>query len=446
VTRVTPTWMRLVELAGMVLVLAGFVRVYSLFRSNGYLGPPFVFDVGDTFMDWFNTAYWAHNGNAYSIWRTIYLPLSFVITRLFGDPNCYDAAPYDARECDTFGIAFIVAMYVGCVVITAIAFIKHDRSTALFRTVAIALGGPLLFALERGQLLMLTYIAMVAIYGSLVRTRLQYVLTAAFMANTKVYMVLPLMSLALKRDWRLLELCGLASLGLYILTIMIVGEGLPLDLVSNLQNWFSARLGSIWEEMLYTTTYKPLLQLDIQQYPVRDYIEQRYVDAAVVFIEYYVIVSRAAALLCIALAWLYPKAITTSRLVFFILMQSFIDQNPGGYAILLVVFLVFLERARGPGTVIAIICAYLSSVPGDMTLAKLFDVERLSWLSGRVVMSEYVVPWGALVRPGVIAIMLWALVIDSLIAFHRAMRQSPPSWGLMERLPFRSAPKRELTA
>ena len=53
-----------VEFTGMVLVIAGFVRLANIFFYQGYLPAPFVFDIGDTFMDWFNTAYWAHNPGA----------------------------------------------------------------------------------------------------------------------------------------------------------------------------------------------------------------------------------------------------------------------------------------------------------------------------------------------------------------------------------------------
>ncbi len=430
-TRRLPSAIGLVETVGALLILIGLWRVYSLFMSNGYLGPPFVFDVGDTFMDWFNTAYYAHNGHAYDIWRTIYLPLSFVVTGLFGDPTCYDRAPYDARDCDVFGIYFILFMYVVCVVVTALSLWRQDRSTAVQRSIAIAAGGPLLYALERGQLIMLTYIAFVLLYGGLLRSRKWFVATAAFMANTKVYMVFPLLALPIKRDWRLFEYCALGALALYLVTILIVGAGTPFELIGNLVNWFGVRLGTVWDEMLYTTTYKPLLQLDVYQYPVRDYIDQRWVDAGIVFIQGYVLGSRLVCWACIALAWLYPKSISTTRLIFFILMQSFINQNPGGYSITLIVFLVFMEKARSPATVLAIICAYLMSVPGDWTLVKLFDAERQSWLSGRLVMSEYVVPWGALVRPGIIAILLWALAIDSLINVHRMMLRERPIFGLM---------------
>ena len=423
----------LAECFGMVLILLGLLRVYMLFNSNGYLPPPFVFDIGDTFMDWFHTAFWAHRGSAYSFWRTIYLPLSFVITGLFGDPRCYHAAQYDARRCDWIGYVAIVGMYVGCIVVTAIALWRRDRSSAIYRTVAIAVGGPLLFALERGNLIMLTYIPFVMVYGGLLRTNAGVAMGSAWLANMKVYMVFPVFAIAIKRKWRLVELCAIGSIALYLITLFIVGEGTPKEIIENLLNWFSVRLGAIWDELLYTTTYKPLLELDVGQYPVRDYIEERYVEIGKAFIEYYVITTRGVALLCIALAWLYPRAITVTRLVFFILMQSFIGQNPGGYSIALIVFLVFMEERRNFATITAILCCYLMSIPGDWTVTKIFDVERESWLSGKVVVSEYVLPLGSLVRPMVIAIMLWVLAIDSLIDVHRAVKRSRPSFGLLDR-------------
>src|SRR4029078_13001103 len=144
------------------------------------------------------------------VWRTVYLPLSFVITGLFGDPSCYAHAPYDARDCDPLGIVFILLMYVGCVVSASLAFFKRDRRTAIYRSVAIAVGGPLLFALERGNLIMLSMIAFFLLYGGLLQDRRWFAMAAGFATNLKIYMLFPLGALAVKRDWRLLELCGLA--------------------------------------------------------------------------------------------------------------------------------------------------------------------------------------------------------------------------------------------
>ncbi|WP_299645513.1 hypothetical protein [Sphingomonas bacterium] len=417
----------------MILVLLGLLRVYMLYNSNGYLGPPFVFDVGDTFMDWFHTAYWAHHGAAYSFWRTIYLPLSFVITGTIGNSACYESAQYDARDCDWIGYVAIVAMYVGCVVVSAVALWRHDRTTAIYRSVAIAAGQPLLFALERGNLVMLTYIPFVLLYGGLMRTNRGVAFAAAFMANMKIYMILPLLAIGIKRQWRLLELCGIATIALYLITLFIVGEGTPIEIYANLQNWFSVRIGAIWDELLYTTTYRPFLVLDEGQYPVRDYIDERYVAIGKAFIQAYYPLTRGIALLCLGLAWLYPRAVSMNRLVFFFLMQSFIGQNPGGYSISLIVFIVFMERKSNFAVITAIICCYLINFPGDFTLAKIYDFERESWLSGRTVLSEYTLPVGSLIRPGLIAISLWVLAIDTLIDVHRVARRERPCFGLRGR-------------
>jgi hypothetical protein len=424
---------RTVELVAWLCVLGGFgYLVHSFFRIH-YLPAPFVFDVSDTFMDWYNVAYWAHNPGAYSVWHSVYLPLSFVITGVFGDPRCYAAHPYDARDCDVLGIFVILATYVGCVVVTGIAFYRRDRSTALFRTTAIALGGPLLFALERGNLIMLAYIAFVILYGGLVKSKKAVAATAAFLINMKVYLLLPVLAYAVKRKWRTLELCGLAALALYLATLIIVNAGTPAELAHNLQVWFNMREGTVWDEVLYSTTYKPYLLLDERQLPVRDFVEQRWIDAAKTFIVYEVIASRAIALLCIAWSWFYPRAVTISRLAFFILMQSFIGQNPGGYAISFLVFLLFLERKRGFLIGSAIFLAYMVSIASDSSITIITKVTRESWLAGRMVDSAYALPLGALIRPGLLVIILWLVAIDTIIDLHRAVKSERPLVDLARR-------------
>jgi hypothetical protein len=428
-----PALARHVEFAGMILVLAGLTHTVWNFVLLGYLHPPFVFDVTDTFMDWFNTAYWAHNPGAYSVWRTIYLPLSFIITGLLGDPTCYGNAPFDARDCDKVGIIFLLAAYLACVAVTAIAFWRTDRSTALFRTIAVAAGGPLLFALERGNLIMFAYVAFVLLYAGMIRSKAAVALASGFLINMKVYLLFPVLAFAVKRQWRLLELSGIAAIAIYLLSLAFVGAGTPVELAKNLANWFNYRAGSLWEEVLYSTTYGPYLLFDELQYPVREFVDQQWVDRVKVAIQYEVLASRAIAILCIAGAWFYPKAITLQRLVFFILMQSFIVQNPGGYAMILIVFLVLLERWKNVGTGIAIVCAYLVSIPTDTTVALITQVPRVAWLSGRMVEVDYELPLGALIRPGLLVIMLWSLAIDTLIDLHRAVKADAPNLGLRPR-------------
>ena len=428
---------QLVELLLMAIVLIGLANLVYFFIVKGYLPSPFVFDVNDTFMDWFNTAYWSHNDGAYAVWNTIYAPLSLVITQFLGNPRCYTQNPFAARDCDTLGIVVLCATYLICVVVSAIAMFRNDRKTALFRTVTLAIGGPLLFALERGNIIMFAFIGFVCLFGNLTKSRLAIAGAAAALINLKVYLLFPVLSFAIKRKWRTLELCGFATIGLYLFTLFIFGDGTPADLVANLKVWFNLRSGAIWDELLYSTTYKPYLLFDARQYPIRDFVEQRTIDFASRAIEIEVFASRAIAILCLIGAWFYPKAVPISRLVFFVLMQSFMAQNPGGYAIFFIVFLVFMEKWKNFATGLAIVTCYFVSIPADVTLSVFFRFETVSWLSGRLVDSAYSLSLGALIRPGMIAIILWALAIDTLIEIHREMRLSPPRLGLARTALFR---------
>src|SRR5436305_7091839 len=100
------------EVIFTLLVLASLAWVVNRFIVDGKLPQPFVFDINDTFMDWFNTAYYAHNRGAYDTWQSVYPPLSFVFMRAFGIPACYANNPANARDCDVVGISTILLCYL----------------------------------------------------------------------------------------------------------------------------------------------------------------------------------------------------------------------------------------------------------------------------------------------------------------------------------------------
>lgn len=418
-------------------VLAGFVDLVRRVIVFGYIPLPFVYDVSDTFMDWFNPSFWGHNNHAYSAYTSVYAPLSFVITNIFSVPTCYygdNAHPKDVRACDWLGIGAIFASYILCVILAALAFRKQDRSTWLARTIAFGLGLPLLYALERGNLIMIAFIFTIAFF-SLSKSRAMAAFNAAMMINMKSYLLFPVLALAFKRDWRLLELCGFATVGLYLVTLAIYGSGTPFELAHNLQVWFNAMTSVVWDQISYSTTYAPFLQFDKHGYPVRQFLPDHVVRVITISINIELVASRLVALLCIAFAWFYPKAISMPRLAFFLIMQSFVIDNPGGYAQSLIVFLILLERWNNARIGLAIIAAYLISIPTDMLFAAVLKIPRDAWITQREAETVYGITWGALLRPALLLVMLWSLAIDSLIEFHRAIRRGPPQLGLTPRKP-----------
>ncbi|RYG93888.1 MAG: hypothetical protein EON58_17420, partial [Alphaproteobacteria bacterium] len=152
------------------LVVCGFIYDFWFFFENQYFPQPMFYDVGDTWMDWFNPADFSHRPGAYDTYKTIYPPLTYVILNLITQGSCYENGGAGlGRECDVLGIASLHLIYVLCIFLTAKVFLKIDRRTALPRSITVSIGLPMLWALDRGNVILITYIFVLLAYGPLLK-------------------------------------------------------------------------------------------------------------------------------------------------------------------------------------------------------------------------------------------------------------------------------------
>lgn len=419
----------LLEYALALAVVASFASAVLWFARTGYLPQPFVFDTNDTFMDWFNTAYWANRPGAYDVWRSIYPPLSFVFLNLTTLPGCYSGSPFHARDCDWLARGTIAAFYLIDVALVWIAFRRTDARTALPRTLAFALGLPLLFTLERGNLILVAFAAFVVAYGPIVRSPAWRAVAVAVTINFKPYLLLPALAHALRREWRPLELAGIATVLLYCATFAWVGAGSPMELASNTANWVSFVAGQVWNEVNYSTSYTPFLLMRESQLPLLTFVSSRLVEGIETAVPLVIRATQALALATLAAAWLQPRALSQARIAAILLGAYLVTQSPGGYTQTFLLFLVLLEPWKGGGAV-AIVGAYLLCLVGDWPLATVLQVETVSWLSGRPVNPSFGLTLGHFARPGLVVLIVWALSLDALVRIARAHRDARPVLGL----------------
>ena len=423
-------WRLLPEAMLALGVVASAIATVLFFREHGYLPQPFVFDTNDTFMDWFNTAYWANNWGSYDVWRSIYPPLSFVFLDLFSLPGCYLLSPFHARDCDWLGRATIYASYALNVVLLWLSFRRADPATAPMRTTAMALGLPLLFTLERGNLILVCFACFMLAHGPLLQSRLWRGFASAATINFKPYLVLPVLALAIRRDWRMLELAGIATVALYCLSLMLVGSGTPAEIVSNTANWVEFQSGQVWNEVNYSTSFAPFLNMREAQVPLLEFVPSRTIENIEFAVPLAIGATQTLALAALLAAWLQPAALPASRIAAILLGAYLVTQSPGGYAQLFLLFLVLLERYRGAGPVIAVSCAYLLCLVGDISLATILDLATESWLSGRPVSPEFGLTWGHFLRPALLILIVWALALDTIHQVVRAHFRHRPALGL----------------
>ncbi|MFS0735452.1 hypothetical protein ABC347_00215 [Sphingomonas sp. 1P06PA] len=392
-----------------VAVLLG--RVLWWLYAYGQLPQPFFYEPSDTFMDWFNTAYWARDNGAYDSWRTIYPPLSFVIIRLLGKDSCYIGTEgLPSRDCDWVGLVAIHAIFALNIVLVALAYRKLDRRTALPRAFALSTGMPMMFALERGNILLLCFTAMLLAFGPLVKSaRLRWVFLAIAI-NLKVYLIATLAAQLLKRRWLWVEGATIATVIVYLLSYGLLGAGTPAEIFDNITNYSSGFIASQVLDIWYSVTYQPLISLlQGQSFPTTAVIGSRTVEIGLLVLPIVVRIGQAAVVAASIATWLRPEVVPAHRVAFFGTVLALISSEAGGYTQAMVILFVFMEPWRGIGRPLAILCCYILCLPADIAIGYIPPIIRDSFLVGRSVEVNFSVGLGMFVRPGLLILVAIAL-------------------------------------
>lgn len=409
------------------LIVLALFRVCWFYLADGYLPPPFFDQPDDTFMDWYNTAYWAHRRGAFSQWLTVYPPVSFVLLKLLSLPDCYLSSGDAGRQCDPVG-AYVVTGLLGLnLVLCYLAFRQIDSRTAAPRAVAVALGMPMLFAWERGNLILPCFTAFVLGHSRILRSaRLKWA-CVALTANFKPYLALPLFGWALRRRWRWVEGVAVAGVLIYAASFTFYGDGSPMQLQSDIRAFVLNKNIVSLSNIEYATSYAPLVKLLKTNLPIMRFTGSRPIEVVETVAPMLMRLGAAGVLACLLGAWWRPAALSITRVSALTLTLLMTLSDPGGYAIVFVVFLLFLEPWRGPATGLAIVSAYLLCLPLDLPVATIAHVSGPAWLSGQSVTHDLAVTAGMLVRPLLLLLLEYGLVAASLSQLLRHLLWSDDS-------------------
>mgnify|MGYP006879503201 CR=1 FL=1 len=215
----------------ITLVLMATIQLLSVyyyfmyFADNGYLPSPFVFDKSDSFMDLFHTMWWASNDGRYTEWISVYPPLNFILLNIVKWISLGGVSFSDSFALRDAGYS-IKVIFIYLYLLTPIVVLKTSswesfsvRQKAL-TYLGVILSTPMLFALERGNLVIFTLIFLAL---TLSNSGMSKSVSTAILINLKPYFALLLIHYAIKRRWADLRTCTLISGGIYLVT------GLALD-------------------------------------------------------------------------------------------------------------------------------------------------------------------------------------------------------------------------
>jgi len=429
----------------LLAVLIALSVVYPIYHllTYAYLPQPFFYSPDDLWADWFNTAYFAYDPGTYDAWQTIYPPLSFVFLRLFTTPRCYilgDGADFSpglqARTCDWWGIFSLNMFFVLAVALAAYSFYKWDRKTALWRSICVAFGFPLLDGLERGNLVLVSFIFIMLAFGPILKSARMRAVAIGMAINFKVYLIASLVPLLLRRRWRFVEWGLLSTVIVYLATYAILGRGTPFEIYRNivafneLQAQASDLLG-LW----YATTFKPHLALLASPvFSAPDMIGSRPTDLLLIVIPLLIHATQATILVAAAATWLRPGAVPYYRVINLGLMLALITSEAGGYTQIYFIYFVFFEKFEGIGRRWAIIACYLLSPCTDIAVGSVpVPVVQNTFLWGETVLVTYSVMLLPFIRPLIVLSVPFALSLVTIRAVWLDLKAN--GWALPSRRP-----------
>lgn len=400
----------------VAIVASIFFSVRFLFAA-GYLPQPYYYGSQSFFTDWTATAFFANNVGTYTegIFNSVYPPLSFVFLRIFSVHSCYAMIDiFTTRECDWLGPVTMATFYVGTFPLVFRAFTMFDRRTRWQRTTAVMLGLPMLYAIERGNLIVPCFTFFVIGQGRVTRSAWGRWLGIAFAINFKPYLVLTVAGNLVNRRWRWLEGAGVATIFVYLVTYGLEGAGTPAEVLSGILGFATSDPRGIFERSFYASSYIPVLDLFKSTFPVMNFIGSRPIEWGEILLPAAMNMAKWSVVLVFGLAFLKPHVVPVNRLGALALALTLVLQDPGGYAFLYFVFLVFQERWRGPVSGSLLVIAYLLSLPADLQIAHITRQIINSFLTNRVVGYEMGINIGQILRPGLIIIEVFLLVGLSL--------------------------------
>ena len=208
----------------LLINFANFLYYLYYLKHYGYLPTPFLYDKSDTFMDLFNPLHWAFDKNRFTEWGSVYPPLNFFILKslnFFNHGSIQGDAIY-LRENSRFVIFefFILYLLVPVLVLKTRLWQRFHSDEKTIIYFIIVLSTPMLFALERGNLIILTLIFLCLAVS---RSGFLRALSVAILVNIKPYFFILVIYYIVVRNWKgFVACCGLSGF-VFIVTGLTLG-------------------------------------------------------------------------------------------------------------------------------------------------------------------------------------------------------------------------------
>jgi len=405
----------------LLINIAGFFYYIYFLMENRYLPSPFVYDKSDTFMDLFNVLSRAYDDGRYTDWGSVYPPLSFCILRLvnfvfaggrYGDPTLM-------RDNSQMLIVGFCLVYLAVPAILLKIrywkdFLNNEKILIYF---AIVLSTPMLFTLERGNLILLTPILLALALSKIGTARS---LCIALLINIKPYFAFLIIYYIARKNWRGFTTCSVLSGLIFVISGLALDNHFLVFLTNILDFSQEGGLFSLREVLALPSSISAFSY--VLKNPDGAMFASSFLNSESIAVIVIIIESAKWSILAISLAILFVR----SRLMrdaevlsLLVVVISNLGIWVGGYTFILYITLIpVVIKMRTKGLYICLLS--LMAIPLDIIpLFGNFIGTQYSYLAAEHINIWWTMGLGSVVRPVANLILLILLSREFIVRKHK---------------------------
>lgn len=175
----------------LCLALLNFAYITIFFISKGYLPEPFLHNKWDTFMDFYNPLFWANQEGIFTEWKSVYPPLNFIILKIYSFifiDNIYEFSNgLELRPLPGLHTILLIIFFNLFIILSVVKSFSQiiNRNQVIVVSIIILISPASLFALERGNLIILSLYIFTLYVCS--KSQLKRILFFSILINLKPY-------------------------------------------------------------------------------------------------------------------------------------------------------------------------------------------------------------------------------------------------------------------
>jgi len=385
--------------------ILNLLRIINFSAIYHYLPHPFVLNKANTFMDFYNPLSWLINGTIYNLSLSVYPPLNFLFVKAISIMGLINVRGpiLDAeilRNNSSFTSAILISAY--CIFIFISIFISYNFKNKSIPLLMIGIGllvsPPVLFALERGNLIILALLFLALYINEKINTTYKLIILA-ILINIKPYFAIFFLLYILKPKFLFLIL--FISFLIFVLSGILIENDFLL-FFSNLLH-FGGTDGNIIPQFDQLTFPSSIV---IHSALAHFFPNSIYINLFINFLKYILYITILYSFVLVSLSKIIPNIYKIFSLVMIITNYSVMS---GGYSFIFYTPFIFVflndPNLRKFGYYLLIVFIPLDFI--KLFLAPYQGIPLASYLSialfpnstNHIVLPDRIIHLGTLLRP-----------------------------------------------